>query len=408
MTTCTNPILSTWIDSLIQKKALQGCLSAVYQGGRLLHRHADGVADLETQTPLTEDAVFRAYSLTKPMTSALVLMAIEEGKFTLQTPLAELLSEFSSLQVYDPSLEPHPQYRPVKNPPTVFHLLTHTAGFTYESYNITPVEERYHALGLQCGSMDNTLQSLVHKLSQAPLQFEPGSRWGYGYATDVLGAALERVYGIPFAQLMQEKLLMPLGMNESGFWAPPERRHRLMSLYGLKDKMTQGHRALFPVKGDSSDPRLLLLDRASDSQLSVVPQWTSPGGGLVTTMADYQCFIDFLLARGVHKGTRLLSEAAISDMTSQQLWADAATCKLPTHPMYASEGIGFGYGLGQFLCPPDTERDIFGSGAANTFFFINYETKVSAFFATQMVPFDCYPFFKEFREKIREVTSSTP
>lgn len=404
MTQYDNPALSAWVEGLLEKKALAGCLCAVYQDGRPQHRRAYGTADLETQAPLQDNALFRTYSLTKPMTSILALMAIEEGKFALHTPLADLLPEFASLQVYDPTLPEKAPYRAVQNPPTIFHLLTHTAGFSYEYYNITPVEKCYQDLILRCGNPDNTLTSLVKSLSQAPLQFEPGTHWGYGYSTDVLGAVLERTYRIPFADLMQEKLFTPLGMKESGFWAPPERRDRLMTLYGTKARMTPGHFQVFPPKGTSANPDWVCLDRASDSILSTVPKWTSPGGGLVTTLADYQQFLDFLLARGMYKGMRLLSESSVRQMTTQQLWGDLATCRLPTHPISISKGIGFGLGLAQHLCPPHVDRDFFWSGAANTFFLLNYEKKRTALFVTQMIPFDCYPFFQEFRNIIQSLS----
>ena len=203
---------------------------------------------------------------------------------------------------------------------------------------------------------------------------------------------------------MQEKLLTPLGMHESGFWAPPDRRHRLMSLYGKKAKMTPGHLQLFPIKGDSANPEWVLLDRATDSSLATSPKWTSPGGGIVTTMEEYQFFINLLVTRGVHNGVRLLSESSISQMMTQQLWGDLETCKLPSHPMFVSQGIGYGFGVGQYLRPPHTQKDIFGSGAANTFFLLNYEKQVSAFFVTQLVPFDSDSFFLAFRERIHEIT----
>ena len=280
------PMLQDYVD----KKNLPGFLTVVARRGKIVHFETVGMQDIENKIPITPDTLFRIYSMSKPITSVAVMMLYEEGHFQLDTPVSDFIPEFKNMKVYN---EDQTETLDAKNQITIKHLLMHTAGLTY-GWGNKPVDERYKELKMSGPSA--TLQDMAKTLSNIPLVHEPGERWTYGVSTDLLGYFVEVVSGMPFEEFLQTRLFGPLGMIDTAFSVPPEKRDRFAALYSFN-------------KGEG-------LERVgnkatADGEFTFFP---SGGGGLVSTAADYMRFSQMLLNGGELDGVRILTKETVDLM----------------------------------------------------------------------------------------------
>ena len=280
------PMLQDYVD----KENLPGFLTVVARRGKIVHFETVGMQDIENKIPIAPDTIFRIYSMSKPITSVAVMMLHEEGHFQLNTPVSDFIPEFKNMKVYN---KDQTETLDAKNEITIKHLLMHTAGLTY-GWGDKPVDERYKALKMSGPSA--TLQDMAKTLSDIPLVHEPGERWTYGVSTDLLGYLVEVVSGRPFEEFLQTCLFEPLGMIDTAFSVPPEKRDRFAALYSF----TKG-------KG---------LERVGkkatgDGEFTFFP---SGGGGLVSTAADYMRFSQMLLNGGELDGVRILTKETVDLM----------------------------------------------------------------------------------------------
>ena len=280
------PMLQDYVD----KENLPGFLTVIARRGKIVHFETVGMRDIENKKPVASDTIFRIYSMSKPITSVAVMILYEEGHFQLGTPVSKFIPAFENMKVYN---KDQTEISDAKHEITIKHLLMHTAGLTY-GWGNKPVDERYKALKMSGASA--TLVDMVKTLGDIPLVHEPGERWTYGVSTDVLGYLVEVVSGMPFEKFLQTRLFGPLGMVDTAFSVPPEKRDRFAALYSFaKDSGLER-------VGKKAD---------ADGEFTFFP---SGGGGLVSTAADYMRFSQMLLNEGELDGTRILAKGTIELM----------------------------------------------------------------------------------------------
>src|SRR6266704_6162593 len=281
---------------------LPGWLITVGRHGRLAHVSCCGSRDIEAGRPVEPDTLWRIYSMTKPVTSVAAMMLYEEGAFELTDPVSAFIPAFADVRVYAGGSDQRQVTVPVTEPVRIWHLLTHTSGLTYGFLRVHPVDALYRAAGFEWGTpagMD--LAQACEAWAAFPLLFQPGTEWNYSVATDVLGRVVEVASGQRLDEFLSTRIFRPLGMTDTAFWADPTAQQRLAALYrpGQDGKAT----------------RLDALGQAALKQ----PRMLGGGGGLVSTAADYNRFVQMLLRTdaspaGEYNGVRLLGPRTVGYM----------------------------------------------------------------------------------------------
>jgi CubicO group peptidase (beta-lactamase class C family) len=272
---------------------VSGAVTLVARRGRIVHLEAHGLMDLESKKPMTTGAIFRLASMTKPVTSVAVLMMAEEGKIRLSDPVSRFLPEFKGAKV-SIVRDGLPDYYviPADRDVTILDLLTHTSGLVSGRMlgtRLAPVR-----------TPQDTLATYVPRLAAVPLDFQPGTRWEYSGAAgpDVLGRIVEIVSGLPYDRFLRTRIFEPLGMNDTFFYPPGDRRPRMPVLYR---------------KGEKG------LERAPNQDGFSSPTYFSAGGGLMSTAEDYAQFAQMLLNGGTLNGKRLLGPRTVELMASNHV-----------------------------------------------------------------------------------------
>jgi CubicO group peptidase (beta-lactamase class C family) len=375
---------------------LPGFQIAITRAARLAHFTSYGMADVEAARPVDAGTVWRIYSMTKPITSVAAMALWEDGAFELTDPISRWLPAFASPQVYTGGPAAKPVLRAAAEPIRIWHLLTHTAGLTYGFHRMHVTDEIYRAAGFDVAMPRGLdLAGIVDALAELPLAFDPGSEWLYSMATDVLGRLIEVVAGKPFAEVLTERVFEPLGMDETGFWVPPERADRLAALYALSPG------APAPVRFD-------LLGQASAKP----PRWTGGGGGLLSTTADYQRFLAMLMRGGQLDGARVLAPRTVTMMLRNHLpgGADLESFGRRLYAETSNAGVGFGLGFATVLDPTPS----FGAGSvgeahwggmASTNFWIDPAEDLAVTFMTQLMPSSSYPLRSQLRQLVYSALS---
>jgi CubicO group peptidase (beta-lactamase class C family) len=305
-----------------------GIVTLVWRHGEIGHVDTLGVRDLESRQPMTRDTLFRIASMTKPVTSAAILMLIEEDRLALDAPIAQWLPELSSPRVLRDPGGPLDATDPVRTPLTVLDLLTHRAGFAYHFTATGPLAQAY-ATAFNGVDGHGDVNAWLERIAQLPLMFQPGSRWHYGIATDVLGALIARVSGMPLGEFFRTRIFEPLGMRDTAFWVPEPQLARLATAYGV----------------DPETRRRVVEDHASASRWANPARFQSGGGGLVSTAQDYLQFAQLLLRRGRVDDVRLLSHRSVDLMRSNFLTRDQRRLPAFGHVMWAGQGFGLGLSI---------------------------------------------------------------
>lgn len=339
---------------------MPGCVVAIARGGKLAHLEAIGYRDPAAKEPLKTDAIFSIASMTKPMTSAAIMMLAEEGRLLLGDPVSEHLPPLAALKV----AEPGGGTRAPRQIPTIQDLLRHTSGFTYKDRGNTPAHALYPGSSVWAAermSKDETIAALA----KSPLLFDPGSNWEYGFSTDVLGFVVEAVTGKPLGAFLQERLWTPLGMSDTSFALPAAKRSRY-ALALAKD----------PVTGNANPSIHHGSDRAQ--------KWESGGGGSVSTAADYLRFTEMLRRGGRLGGVDVLGRGTVQLMTSDHLPASFNNMIADKMDPAAT---GYGFGLGFAVRRQDgiaamagSAGDYYWSGVYGTYFWIDPREELSVVF----------------------------
>jgi CubicO group peptidase (beta-lactamase class C family) len=374
---------------------LAGWLLTVRRHGRLAHVARAGSRDLEAGLPVTDDTVWRIYSMTKPITSVAAMLLYEEGKLALTDPVSAFIPSFGDVRVYAGGSDLRQVTVPAVEPVRVWHLLTHTAGLTYGFHRVHPVDALYRAAGFEWDTPAGVdLAQACDTWAGLPLLFQPGTEWNYSVATDVLGRVIEVASGQRLDEFLAARVLGPLGMSQTAFWAGPEAAPRLAALY------TRGR--------DGAATRLDALGQGALSE----PRMLGGGGGLVSTAADYDRFTQMLLHRadspaGELDGVRLLSPRTVGYMTRNHLpgGLDLETFGRPLYAESPFRGVGFGLGFavvidplpGKVVC---SAGEISWGGAASTTFWVDQDADLTVSFFTQLLPSSTYPIRPQLRQLV--------
>ncbi|KQM80424.1 serine hydrolase [Xylophilus sp. Leaf220] len=337
----------------IDQGLLPGAVALVHRRGETVHAAALG-ARAPGADPMALDTLFRIYSMTKPIVSLAAVMLAEQGRLLLSQPVAHWLPAFADQQVRTADGRRVPAGRPA----TVHDLLRHTAGLSY-AWDAGPVQDDYQAARLGARDLSNARQAAA--LGALPLVHQPGGAWEYSRATDVLGAVLEAVCQESLGVLLQRMVLGPLGMHETAFHIPPERRGRLAEPF-----------AADPQTGAP----IALLDATR------APVFESGGGGLVSTAADYARFLSLLLGQGALGDVRLAGRKTVAWMTADHLGT------IPVAGAILPAGYGFGLGVAvrraDGLAARQGSAGSYGwSGMAGTVFFVDPSEEMFGILLTQ-------------------------
>lgn len=359
---------------------IAGCLTLVARHGKVAHLSALGSMDLARQKPMRDDAIFRIYSMTKPITSVALMMLHERAVFQLTDPVHKWIPEFEHLSVYRYGKYPTFTTDPASRPMTVRDLLTHTSGLTYGFMERTGVDAAYRRLRLGEGA--GTLRDFVKALATLPLEFSPGTAWNYSVATDVLGYLVEAMSGQPFDQYLREKIFEPLGMKDTGFTVRPGEVERFAANY---------------ARGPGKE--LVLFDDPADSPYTRSKTFFGGGSGLVSTAADYFRFAEMLRRGGELDGARLLGPRTLRYMVTNHLpgGADLAALALGSFSETRYEGVGFGLGFSVTIDPvraqtPSSVGEFGWGGMASTAFWVDPVEDLAVVFMTQLVPSSTFNF----------------
>ncbi|HEY4987445.1 MAG TPA: serine hydrolase domain-containing protein [Bradyrhizobium sp.] len=367
---------------------IAGCQVAVTRKGHLAYFKSLGQMDRERAKPMADDAIFRIYSMTKPITSVALMTLYERGYFQLNDPVHRFIPEWRDQRVWvsgeGPAMETAKPNRPV----SMRDMLGHTGGLTYGSMLAAlgapdsghPVDKEYARIGVRRGDGEN-LRQFVSKLGQVPLRYQPGERWMYSLSTDVCGALVEIISGKRFDKFLQDEIFGPLKMKDTSFAVPKEKLSRFTANYQR-----------------GSDKSLKLVDDPEKSTYLKEPTFFSGGGGLTGTTADYVRFCDMLRRGGELDGARILGSRTIDLMHRNHLKdnKDLTQMAIASFSETANEGVGFGLG---FACTLDSVlsgsivgTDWYWGGAASTIFWVDEMDDLAVVFMTQLMPSGAFNF----------------
>jgi len=346
----------------IAKGKIPGAVALVARKGRIAYHEAFGARDPATRAPMTRDAIFRIYSMTKPVTSVAIMMLQEEGRLVLNDPVSKFLPQLTKLQVAvekkDASGQPALELAPAQREITIHDLLRHTSGFTYggRTTNLT-VKEAYAREGVDARDLTNA--ELVDRLAKVPLAHQPGTAWEYSRSVDVLGRVVEVISGKSLGGFFADRIFRPLGMKDSGFSVPQAQQGRLAQAFPID-----------PATGD----KIALID------VTTPPRYESGGGGAVSTTDDYVRFAQALLNGGRLDRARLLSRTTVAFMASDHLGPISATIRRPGYTF----GLGFQVRKDVGLDGQSGSIGEYGwAGAGGTYFWVDPKEQVVAILMTQ-------------------------
>lgn len=349
--------LDASMKALVDKGYVPGVVVYIARHGKVVHQSIYGKSDLATGAPLKEDTIYRMYSQTKPVTGVAMMILYEEGRWRLDEPVTKYVPEFKNLQVYKGvDAKGQPILEPIKRPPTMREIMSHTGGFAYGLTTDNPVDKAYRDSGL-LGS--KTLQEVMVEASKLPLATQPGEAWRYSISVDIQGYIVEKLSGQSLPDFMESRIFKPLGMKDTAFWTPEAKRARQAGLY-MYDRQKG---AVVPAEG------FMVLD------ISKPPTAANGGGGLVSTLGDYARFAQMLANGGELGGVRILSPSTIKLMAANHL-TEAQLAKQPLGP-----GVGFGLDFGVIMDPaaagtPAGKGTYSWGGAAGTWFWVDPENDV--------------------------------
>ncbi|MBN8989662.1 MAG: beta-lactamase family protein [Rhizobiales bacterium] len=356
-----------YIRNEIATGKIPGAILLIQQHGKPVYFESFGVRDIATKLPMTEDTIFRLYSMSKPITSVAAMMLVEDGKLKLDDPVSKYIPAFAETKV---GVEKRSDdgtltlvEEPLERPITITDLLRHTSGLPYGYIGGGLVRARHAEAGLVRRNLSNA--EFAEQVAKLPLVEQPGTRWDYGLSTDVLGRVIEVASGKSLLEFEKERLLGPLGMSETAFiLTDPAMRPRIA-------EPMPTDRAISPVTNvrDPMEPRKM----------------QSGGGGMVGTIGDYARFAQMLLNGGTFEGRRYLKPETIALMTSDHIGPETKIAR--DYAYYPGESSGFGLGFAvRTSVPPNTSWPIGEyrwDGVAGTFFFVDPKDDMFAIFMVQ-------------------------
>ncbi|HSC61577.1 MAG TPA: serine hydrolase domain-containing protein [Rhizomicrobium sp.] len=365
---------------------LPGILTQVCRKGEIVHTGMSGSMDLARNKAMREDALFRIYSMTKPITAVALMMLVEEGKIGLDDDVHTHIPSWKNLRVYAsgmPSLVANTAGQFITTAPhrrmKVVDLVTHTSGLTYGFMMRTSIDAEYRRQKVGDFQTPGGLDAFIEQLANIPLDFSPGEAWNYSVSIDVMGYLVQKLSGMTFGEFLRTRLFEPLGMKDTFFSVPADKMDRFCSCY-------------MPGK----DGKLVIQDDAGKSTYAEPPKLESGGGGLVSTAHDYMRFCRMMLGGGSLDGVQILSPKTVAMfgmnlLPGNKLMADMSLAATFSEAGY--KGIGFSIGCGVTMDPtktllPGTPGEFFWGGAASTAFWIDPKEDLAVVFMTQVMGTD--------------------
>ena len=342
----------------VDGKELAGAVTILARHGRVVDLRTYGDRDLETNTPMARDTIFRAYSMTKPLTGVAMMILYEQGKWLPWDPISKFIPEFAHLKVFTGvDAERKPILAEPDHAPTMGELMSHSAGFSYGSGH-TVVDKMYGDLGVM---KSPNLQEMIDKLAKIPLNYQPGRGWTYSASMDIEGYIVEKLTGQTLPDFMKQHIFTPLSMKDTDFYVPADKRARFATNY--EDNQQN---QLVPVQAGGGAPTDYLAE----------PTMPSGGGGSVTTLGDYYRFAQMMAHGGVLDGARILSPGTVRLMTSNHLRPVQLTGQFGIGQSVMRPGFGYGFNCAVIFDPPtaelpDGQGTWFWDGAAGTWFWVD-------------------------------------
>lgn len=333
------------ISKMVENGSLAGAVTLVWQNGKILHAGEVGWRDIGHNLPMKRDTLFRIASMTKPITSTVALMLMDEGRFALDDPITYWAPEFSQMRVLRSPSSTIDQTDPAERPITFEDLLTHRSGLTYADWHSGPIVQAYkEALG---GDIDSEVlpDDWIARLAALPLIDQPGKAFHYGHSTDLLGLLIARMEDAPLDDVLKHRIFDPLGMKDTGFTVPLEKRQRQAEAFGFDDSGQLCKRVSGP--GNS-----FLPERPEGMK------YVSGGQGLWSTVDDYLIFARMFLNMGIVNDVQLLRSETFKRMVSNYLSEDQRA----KARYILNTGHGFGLGVAMVLDPSIASPQPCGGG----------------------------------------------
>ena len=361
----------------IEPGKIAGAQVAVVRRGVLGYFESFGQQDRERGVAVADDAIWRLYSMTKPITGVAMMTLYERGHFQLDDAVERWIPEWRNMTVRETAADGSTQIVPAHRPPTIRDILSHTSGIGYGEGNDDLV------LGERNWLSGHDLQSMARCFGEWPLRFQPGAHWLYSHGMDVAAALVEIISGQPYDEYLRTAVFEPLGMTDTAFWVPESKVGRFAACYGRNARK-----------------ELVLVDDPERSTYLRSPKLFNGGGGLVGTTADYVRFATMLANGGSLDGTRLLGRKTVELMTCNHLPGDGDMADFALPMGYGEVGFaGAGFGLTVAVSKGPQATGVVGSagefmwgGAASTTFWVDPAEELAVVFMTQLLPSGTFNF----------------
>lgn len=360
--------LDTVLNSYVEKDQIAGQVLLVLRNGRIVHSLANGMRDIGTGEPMTEDTIFRIASQTKAIVSTAIMILHERGQLDISHPLSRYIPEWENVQVAVPDENGSYDLEPAERPITLRHLLTHTGGMSYGTGPASKEWEDADFQGWYFANKTETIGESIARMASLPLDAHPGTAWIYGYNTDILGAVIEKASGMDLNNFLQQEIFEPLDMSDSHFYLPESKRDRLAVVY--QPKQGGGIEAIPAIDGMRSQGMYIDGPRISHSG----------GAGLLSTAKDYARFLQMTLNGGELDGKRILSRKTIELMTTNHLGE---------LPFRSGQGFGLGFSIVTDLGARGTLGSVgeYGwGGAYHSTYWVDPLENLVVVYLTQIIP----------------------
>ena len=382
--------LDAYMAGMVDAGRVAGVSTLILRHGRLVANRTHGRAALDAPEPLLPDAIFRIYSMTKPIAAAAMMILFEEGHWVLDDPVTKFIPEFADLKVCSGvGSDGQMIIEDAKRPPTMREVMSHTAGFAYGLFDFHPLERAYLAEGIARPGGD---QEFIDKVAAQPLMFQPGTEWFYSIASGLLGVIISRISGQSFGDFLQTRIFAPLGMNDTAFQTRADNADRLVTFY--QDDSQGGLKPVTEVLG------------APINAFTAPPPFQDGGGGLVSTIGDYARFAQMILNKGELDGVRILAPVTVELMATNVIPDAVLATTNPMRLLPFNPAFGFGLGFSVFNDPRrmgsvEGRGTLAWGGMGGTWFWIDPDNDLVFVGLIQRL---ADPISGEFRAKARTFT----
>ena len=383
--------LDSYMADMVETGRVASVATLILRHGKVVAQRTHGSAVLGGDTPLSPDAIFRIYSMTKPIAATAMMILFEEGRWTLDDPVTKFIPEFADLKVFaGVGSDGEMILEDARRPPSMREVMSHTAGFAYGLFpDFHPLEKAYLAERI---ARPEGAQAFIDRLAAQPLMFQPGTEWFYSIASGLLGVIVSRISGQSFGDFLQDRIFAPLGMVDTAFQTRADNADRLVTFY--QDDGQGGLKEVAEVLGAPINP------------FTAPPEFEDGGGGLVSTLSDYARFAQMILNKGELDGVRLLAPVTVELMATNVIPDPVLATTNPLRLLPFNPAFGFGLGFSVFSDPrrmgsTEGRGTLAWGGMGGTWFWIDPENDLVFVGLIQRL---ADPISGEFRAKARTFT----